>query len=297
MVPASLHKINGHVWESADPQVDPKGGATLVTNILGALRLTRLQRQAFISYKRDDTRGVAIQLFHALSQSGYQPFLDLWSINSGVAFQDALWERMADIDLLIFLDSVHALSSRWVHEELARAHALGLGVLQLVWPNHRRTQGTEFSDWIPLEPADFIQYTTGPEDVLTGAALTKVIATAERSRSRSLYTRRLRVVTDLVDQVHDLGLGAAVQPIGPIVLYRSGTEVGRVLPWVGVPDAVTIQQAESVVMPGEDSLTRLIYSGLGMRADLTNHLQWLNVLNTTLKTAKVVDIAPWLGAL
>jgi hypothetical protein len=154
LVPASLHRINGHVWESADPQVDPKGGATLVTNILGALWLTRLQRQAFISYKRDDTRGVAIQLFHALSQSGYQPFLDLWSIDSGVAFQDALWERMADIDLLIFLDSVHALSSRWVHEELARAHALGLGVLQLVWPNHRRTQDTEFSDWIPLEPAD-----------------------------------------------------------------------------------------------------------------------------------------------
>ncbi|NEP61886.1 MAG: toll/interleukin-1 receptor domain-containing protein [Symploca sp. SIO2G7] len=125
-VPPTLHKINGIEWDEA----------RLAADILRAFRLSRKQRQAFISYRRTETRAVAVQLFAELSLHGYRAFLDTASVESGVDFQEALWGRMADVDLLIFLDSPNALTSRWVYEELARAHNLGLGVLQLVWPNH-----------------------------------------------------------------------------------------------------------------------------------------------------------------
>ena len=83
----------------------------------------------------------------------------------GVAFQDVLHERLANIDLVILLDSPHALDSVWVHEELDMVNQLGLGVLQLAWtvpdPNESSgvkllaTPGTEFSFRYALEPRHF----------------------------------------------------------------------------------------------------------------------------------------------
>jgi len=288
LVPEVLHRINGHVWESADSTRDRIGGPRLITNILAILRLARAQRQALISYKRSDARGVAAQLFDKLSQRGYRPFLDMWSVESGVDFQNILWERMADLDLLIFLDSPNALTSRWVHEELARAHDVGLGVLQLVWPNHQRTRGTEFSDWIQLETSDFSRQTAGLDDILTDHTVAEVVAATERSRIRSLRARRLRVVTDLVDQAQDIGIEAAVLPVGPVVLYRSGSKVGRVFPFVGLPDALAIQQVEKSLLIEEVLPVRIIYSGLGIGVDWADHLEWLNGHNPTLSHWKSI---------
>jgi TIR domain len=299
LVPEALHRINCYLWESASDSV---GRDSLVTNILSAFRLVRSQRQAFISYKRSDTRGVALQLFDALSQHAYQPFLDTWSVESGEDFQKVLWGRMADVDLLIFLDSPHALSSSWVYEELARAHDLGLGVLQLLWPNHQPTQGTELSELIPLQlPSDFVHGTAGPEDILQGATVAKVIAAAERARIRSLQARRLRVIADLVDQANHLGLEAIVLPTDPIVLYRQdeqgvSTEVGVVIPFIGLPDAPAVQQAQER-WPANQLPMIIGYNGLGVQEDWAAHLAWLNQRKDILGTIQVDAIDSWLKGL
>lgn len=67
-VPEALRPVNGFEWQS-----DP---TRLAAEILGALGLTREQRSAFISYRRTDSRGAAVQLFHRLSDCGYRAFLD-----------------------------------------------------------------------------------------------------------------------------------------------------------------------------------------------------------------------------
>ena len=79
-------------------------------------------------------------------------------------FQSVLWDRMADADLLVLIDTPRALSSRWVREELARAQALGLGVLQVVWPAYARTPGTEFCEPRYLDATDFDGPTVGASD-------------------------------------------------------------------------------------------------------------------------------------
>ena len=66
-----------------------------------------------------------------------------------------LWDRLSEADLLVFLDTPNALSSRWVEEELTRAHQIGTGTLQLIWPGHEKTAGTDFSTGFELEEADF----------------------------------------------------------------------------------------------------------------------------------------------
>ncbi|HXD29846.1 MAG TPA: toll/interleukin-1 receptor domain-containing protein [Pyrinomonadaceae bacterium] len=287
LVPTELRPINGQVWNCQ----------RIVTDILKEFRLTRSQRQAFISYKRDDCLEVAGQLFDLLSRRGYRIFWDSASVEGGVDFQQALWGRMADVDLLVFLDTPNALTSRWVHQELARAHDLGLGVLQLVWPApHKRTRGTEFSDWLQLSLSDFKRGNTGPTCRLTKAALDRVSRAAELARVGSLAARRLRVVGDLVDQAKTAKLEAIVHPTNPIELYRKGKKVADVFAFVGVPDAFSIQQQEITLQRRTLRRSLILYNGLGVDPAWTKHLAWLNE-RRGLATAQLDMVDVWLKGL
>ncbi len=134
-VPPELLPINGQIWDLA----------RVGSDIMRGFRLSRRWRQVFISYRRSESTGVAHQLFHELNERGFRVFLDTASVDGGADFQKALWSRMADVDLVILLDTPGALSSNWVYQELNRAHDLGMGVVQLIWPGHARTKGTELS--------------------------------------------------------------------------------------------------------------------------------------------------------
>ena len=181
-IPKPLQSVNGIEW----------GDARLTGDILKAFGLTRELRQAFISYKRSDSAGIARQLAHILFDRGYQSFLDTASVERGVAFQDVLHERLANIDLVILLDSPHALDSVWVHEELDMVNQLGLGVLQLAWtvpdagdPSGIRllaTPGTEFSFRYGLEPRHFDDpgKTIGPDATLKVETLKEVADSPSR---------------------------------------------------------------------------------------------------------------------
>jgi hypothetical protein len=292
-VPERLWSINGHEWNP------PR----LVSDILRTFRLTRAQRQAFISYKRSESNGVALQLFNALTQYGYRVFLDTVSVEAGTDFQQTLWGRMADVDLLVFFDTKNALSSRWVHEELARAHDLGLGVLQLIWPDHTRTPGTELSDFIRLMSEDFSNGSADAADLLKDDVLKRVLTEAERSRIRSLKTRHDRVLTDLVEQAHDYQLEAVIHPIEavahPVVsieLRRADQRIAIAIPLVGIPDAITIHQLEKIFAPTHHSISKIIYDGLGLQSDWADHLDWLN-RHHGLQTNQVATLDTWLGGL
>ncbi|MEM7391306.1 MAG: toll/interleukin-1 receptor domain-containing protein, partial [Verrucomicrobiota bacterium] len=256
----------------------------------------RTQRKVFISYRRDDATGVANQLFEQLSHRGYWVFLDTASIDSGVDFQDALWARMADVDLLVFLDTPRALSSRWVYQELARAHNLGLGVLQLVWPGHSRTRGTELCDVIELQNSDFEDSRPERLSRLLPACIDRAAERAEKARIISLGKKRSRIVSDMVDKVEEAGLDAAVNPVGPITIFRNRMEVGAAIPFVGVPDAPSIQQQERGLRPEELKRYRGIYNGLGIDPEWSDHLGWLNE-HHNLRTEQVDQIEDWLKTL
>jgi TIR domain-containing protein len=244
-----------------------------------------------------------LQLFDALTQYGYRVFLDTVSVAAGADFQQALWGRMADVDLLVFLDTKTALSSRWVHEELARAHDLGLGTLQLIWPDHTRTPGTELSDFIQLMGQDFRNGSADAADLLKDDVLKKVLAEAERSRIRSLKARHDRVLTDLVEQAHEHKLQAVIHPVEvvthPVVsieLRRDDQRLAIVIPLVGIPDAVTIQQLENIFAPTHHAISKIVYDGLGLPLDWADHLDWLN-RHHRLQTNQVATLDTWLGDL
>ncbi|MGA9925047.1 MAG: toll/interleukin-1 receptor domain-containing protein [Isosphaeraceae bacterium] len=303
VIPKRLQSVNGIEWDDA----------RLTGDILKAFGLTRELRQAFISYKRSDSAGIARQLAHILFDRGYQSFLDTASVERGVAFQDVLHERLANIDLVILLDSPHALDSVWVHEELDMVNQLGLGVLQLAWtvpdagdPSGIRllaTPGTEFSFRYGLEPRHFDDpgKTIGPDATLKAETLKEVADCAEQARIRSLGARRMRVVSYVRAEASRLDLAVNVQPAGPVEILKQGRVISTALPIIGLPDASVIYEQERRLLEGKGGATpvsdfdacRILYDGLGILDDRIKQLGWLND-HLQLKTLRTELLKDWL---
>jgi hypothetical protein len=293
-VVASLQSYGASVPEILRPINGQEFNATrLATDVMRAFRLIRKYRQAFISYKRDESSGVASQLFHELTEKGYRVFLDTVSVETGVDFQNALWSRMADVDLLILLDSPRALSSEWVHKELLRASDLGMGVVQLLWPSHRRTPGTEFSTLMPLEAKDFVNGKIDRGDTLVSQTVDKIVDVIERERIRSLSARRTRLVEGLVSLAKGKGISLLVHPARQLDILKGTTKLAEVLPFVGVPDSVAIHEHDKGKVHEH---TYVVYNGLGVDEQWTEHLKWLKQ-KASIEVFQVDDFGSYIAKL
>jgi hypothetical protein len=282
-VPDILRPINGQVVDYL----------RIATEIMKAFRLVRKYRQAFISYKRDESSGVASQLFHELTEKGYKVFLDTISVDAGVDFQKALWSRMADVDLLILLDSPKALSSEWVYKEFLRSCDLGMGAVQLIWPNHKRTPGTEFSTPISLTEKDFENDMIDRTGVLIDATLEKVVEVVENERIRSLNARRTRLVEGLLSLVADKGVSLVVHPARQVDILKGTDKLAEVLPFVGVPDSFSVHEHEKDKAHDQ---TYVVYNGLGVDEQWAEHLKWLNN-KATVEVFQVDDFGIYIARL
>ena len=302
-IPKELQPIGGTQWDEA----------RVTGDVLKAFGLTRELRQAFISYKRTDSEGIAKQLAHILFDRGYQIFLDTASVERGVPFQDVLHDRLANTDLVVLLDSPHALDSVWVHEELDLINQLGLGVLQLLWteldpsdPGVRElkaTRGTEFSVRFPLEESYFenSKVMLGPKTRLRPETLTAIADQAEQARIRSLGARRMRVLSYLRAEARRAGLTLNILPAGAVEILREGQVISQAYPVVGLPDALLIYEYERKLagpqregkLRDEFKPYRLIYDGLGIYENRLRHLTWLNEY-TGLKTLRTEHLHQWL---
>ena len=90
-VPDDLRPINGMALRSEDPELE-----RVASVLLEGLGLLRKSRRLFISYRRVETQGIAIQLYEQLDGNGFDVFLDSHSIRPGEPFQEVLWHRLAD---------------------------------------------------------------------------------------------------------------------------------------------------------------------------------------------------------
>jgi hypothetical protein len=282
-VPKELGPINGQPWDAA------KVGA----DVMRGFRLARKLRQVFISYRRIESAGVAHQLFHELNERGFRVFLDTASVETGVDFQNSLWSRMADVDLVVLLDTPNALSSEWVYKELNRAHDLGMGVVQLIWPNHIRTKGTELSYPVQLDDLDFVAGNHDTTGILVEAVIKRIVSVIESERILSLGARRTRLVEGLLDHVAGKGGTVYVHPMQNVDVMRDNVKIAEVVPFVGVPDSISIYQHE---LGKSHDPTIVVYNGLGVDVEWAKHLIWLNG-KSTVAVHQIDDFGNYLGGL
>ncbi|HEX5753743.1 MAG TPA: toll/interleukin-1 receptor domain-containing protein [Archangium sp.] len=291
LVPPVLAPIHGEELRPSDPALEH-----VAARVLEELRLLRSRRSVFISYKRDESHGVALQLYQALDARSFDVFLDTHSIRRGEDFQPMLWDRLGDADLLLLLDTPHAFTSVWVEQELARAHNLALGLLQLIWPApHQRTLGTELCEPLLLQPSDFQGPSSDAASTLVPGTVEALVARAEAVRARSLASRRTRVITELCKQAEAEHLEVVVQHTGHLELRHPSHGFTHLFPLVGHPDSALLHElAERCARVGPPSPRGLlVYDPLGIWQRKDSHLRWLNEFLPT-RSLPITEVLAWL---
>ena len=59
----------------------------------------------------------------ALERNNFDVFLDTHSIKQGEPFQEELWHRMTDCDVIVLLNTKGFLERKWCKKEIAEANA------------------------------------------------------------------------------------------------------------------------------------------------------------------------------
>ncbi|MEX0684474.1 MAG: toll/interleukin-1 receptor domain-containing protein [Balneolales bacterium] len=269
----------------------------LALESFGKLRNTR---KVFISYKRNESTSVAIQLYEALERNNFDVFLDTHSIKQGEPFQEELWHRMTDCDVIVLLNTPGFLESKWCKDEIAEANVKQIGILQLIWPKHKLESTNEVCFPYQLNQSDF---TNGISYDSTGSSLLnqvveKVTKNVESLRARNLASRQESIITEFLKAAQKFGKKMSIQP-ERIITEELGSNKRRLfIPSVGIPQSIDCNQSEEIKKEIQDFHIEniyLIYDDLRIRGKWLNHLDWLNKY-LEVRTIKKQEFEQWLQA-
>ncbi|MEQ9219113.1 MAG: toll/interleukin-1 receptor domain-containing protein [Cyclobacteriaceae bacterium] len=290
-VPKALENQNGLTFSlSQIPKI-----TNLILEAFGMLRSTR---KVFISYRRNESTSVAVQLFEALERNNFDCFLDTHSIKQGEPFQDELWHRMTDCDVIVLLNTKGFLERKWCKEEIAQAGVKKIGVVQLIWPDNKLAATDEVCFPFHLSNNDFISgnYSDEIKSKLTDSIVDKIISEVESLRARNLASRREALITEFINSAKKAGRKMEVQPERFITESLPDNRRRLFIPSIGIPQSMDCQQSEEIrkeISEYEVERLHLIYDDLRIREKWVNHLDWLNG-KLDVKTIKKQEFDSWL---
>lgn len=283
-VPGEIARTNACLLDADDSTLE-----TLASVALEVLGLLHRQRRIFISYRRTDSREVALQLHDELSSRGFDVFLDTHDIRPVEAFQEMLWHRLSDCDVTVMLDTKDYFGSKWTAQELGRSQALGIQILRVVWPDHSGSRHLSLSDSVSLSDADL-----DASGRLRPNLLVEIAKRAEALRSRSIATRHLDLVGRLKSEV--VRIGGRFEGIGAyrsVSLTLPGGRLLEAYPMVGIPTAEMLNDIQvKAGKAGHGRFPCLVYNHIGIRPAWIEHLRWLDAQISSVRTLKVSD-AGW----
>lgn len=229
-LPRELRNINALINDSADTAMRRVVGAALQ-----CLGLLPAQRRVFVSYRREESADVALQLFEALSARHFEVFLDTHSVSAAADFQAVLWHRLCDSDVLVMLDTPGYFNSRWTTQEWGKAIAKNISMLQVVWPGHEPSRHSRLATMKRLSSGNF--HGTRLDDL----TVSEIALELERVRSVSVALRHSNMVGTLRTAVEDLG--GSIEGVGQkrsVLLRMPSGKPLVAYPVVGVPTSVDV---------------------------------------------------------
>lgn len=186
-LPDSISRINAINW-------DVRRGES-VNAILVMLGLAEPERRVFLSYFRNESTPLAVQLHTALAQARFDVFLDRFTVPPAVDFQVRLEEDLGDKAFLVLIESPGLRTSRWVEHEIAYAHAHRIGILAVTIP------GTAAGELVPsIDEAFRVRLDTNDVEAtgeLTDPALKRLLERVEVAHARELRRRREQLIGSL----------------------------------------------------------------------------------------------------
>lgn len=260
--------------------------SSLISCILEGFSLLREARRLFISYKRSESSDVAIQLYEALEKSGFDVFLDTHSVRPGEPFQEELWHRMTDSDVVILLNTPDFLGSEWTQEELAKANAMSIGVIQLIWPGCNPLGESHLFQSILLDSSSL-----DCNGKLIDSIVSQVIVETESLRARTLAARQDNLTSEFISISNYVGIESVLHTDKFITFKIQDTNY-VVIPSVGVPQSFTsnnILELRKNIQKNSVEKIYLLYDHTNIRKKWLEHLNWLD-LYLPVKTLKLIEI-------
>lgn len=287
-IPDILHYANGLRRRVEDTEM-----SELASALLECVGLLRTQRRVFVSYRRTESREAAVQLHDLLSARGFDVFLDTHSIRPGEPFQDVLWHRLVDSDVVLMLDTPSYFESRWTRQEIGRARAKEIQVLRVIWPEYIPCKLNDMSESVYLENED-LEGVYGPIKMPTAEI---IVDKVEGLRSRSIAARYMSITGKLRADVEKIG--ASIEAIGAhhaiSVKLLSGRRIWA-YPIVGVPTAEIFNDiANKAQRASPEEVPVVVYDHLGICDRWSAHLAWLDEHLSVVKAIKVSE-AGWILA-
>lgn len=265
----------------------------LAIALLECVGLLRRQRRVFVSYRRVESRAAAMQLHDLLTARGFDVFLDTHDIRPGEPFQDVLWHRLCDSDVMVMLDTPTYFESKWTRQEIGRARAKEIHVLRVVWPEHEPSKLSDLAETIYLDHSDL----TGVDGPIVERAADVILLAVESLRSRSIASRYMSITGRLRAEVEKIG--AAVEGIGAhraISVRLPDDSKIWVYPVVGIPTAELLNDVADKARRADHGGTPvLVYDHIGIGEQWTAHLRWLDENISTVRALKVLE-AGWILA-
>ncbi len=269
----------------------------IVSNALEAFNLLKTKRRAFVSYKRSDSSGVAIQLYEYLEQHNFDVFLDTHSIRKSESFQDELLQRMIDSDVVVLLSTENYLESEWTQKELSEANLASIGLVQIVWPEYTVIQGAQLSEVFKLEASDFINHDFRNVNAkLNEDSLLKIVQFTEALRARTLASRQDKLISTFMHYAEKSKVTATLSSHKFIELEKDG-EKSVVVPAIGMPKALNCEESQTLVKSiyAEDlDKIYILYDEIHIRDIWVRHLNWLNK-HLPVKTKEIGKVSEWLA--
>lgn len=282
LIPDFLQGFNGHRRRADDPDLKE-----LAMALLECAGLLRRQRRAFVSYRRVESRAAAVQLHDELSSRGYDVFLDTHDIMPGDPFQDVLWHRLCDSDVMVMLDTPTYFERKWTRQEIGRARAKEIHVLRVVWPDHTPNRMTDLAETIYLEPHE-LEAADGP---IIPKTVDQIILAVETLRSRSIASRHMSMTGKVRAEVTKIG--ALFEGVGAHralgIRLNDGGKVWA-YPVVGVPTAELLNDiATKARNANQTGAPILVYDHVGIGTAWAAHLAWLDENITSVRAIRVAE--------
>lgn len=284
-IPDFLRASNGLRRRADDPKL-----TELAVALLECVGLLRRQRRVFVSYRRIESRTAAMQLHDLLTARGFDVFLDTHDIHPGEPFQDVLWHRLCDSDVMVMLDTQTYFESKWTRQEIGRARAKEIHVLRVVWPKHKPSKFTDLAETIYLDHSELI----GVDGPIVEKTANAIVLALENLRSRSVASRYMSITGLLRAEVEKIG--AAVEGIGAhraISIRLLDDNKIWAYPVVGIPTADLLNDvADKAKRADQGGRPVLVYDHIGIREQWTAHLKWLDENISAVRALKVRE-AGW----
>ena len=287
-IPKVLTALNGHQYAKGD--VDKYVNCALET-----LRLLRKTRKVFISYRRNESSAVANQLFDVLTRRNFDVFLDSYVIRGADNFQDELFHRMTDCDVVVQLHTSDFKNSKWCQAEVEKANMKQIGLVAVFWPDMRLERWQELCHPFSLKVADFKRNSYKCRTAqLKVSVLNAIARDVESVRARNLAARQDNLTGEFVKEAKKAGK-TIVQELYYLMEQLPDGNRKLYLPAVGIPSSFDYYESlEFRQLLKDDKMEiYLLYDELCVRSKWIDHLDWLDS-SLEVKSIKKKDFEKWL---